>query len=258
MKKHYTTILIGATYYALGYAAAHESTLILEESQQVGGDFHAMLHPVDIKCAGEKEAESALGKMMRSHGVWTEKGFDLLKAAPVAHACAAQLLREGKEILLDCRIMDVRKEAEQCIVRYFCNEGICEAAADRVIDTTVNRITGNAKILSQTLNAFTVAQEPGFDERLKAVCPECVILDGFLENEKLMLFPADPDETILPAYQRMTDAWKKAFPEENEKILFVADVLDAVYEAEDMGSVPWNGGRFANPVSAFVKGGEAQ
>ena len=258
MKKHYATILIGATYYALGYAASHENVLILEESQQAGGDFHAMLHPVDMEGAGEKEAESALGKLMRAHGVWTEKGFDLLKAAPVAHACAARLLREGKDILLDCRIMDVRKEAEQFIVRYFCNEGICEAAADSVIDTTVSRITGNAKILSQTLNAFTVAQEPGFDEKLKAVCPECAVLDGFLENEKLMLFPADPDETILPAYHRMTDAWKKAFPGGTEKILFVADALDAVYEAKEAGSVPWNGGRFTSPVSAFVKGGEAQ
>ena len=195
---------------------------------------------------------------MQEYGVWTESGFDLLKAAPVAHACAAQLLQDGKGILLDCRIMDIVRKADQFIVRYFCNEGICEAAADRVIDTTVSRITGKTKKRSQSLNAFTVAQEPGFDENLKKACPGCVIRDGFLENEKLMQFPASVDKTIVPVYQRMVEAWKKAFPEGNEKILFVADTLDAVYESADDGNVPWNGGRFANPVTAFVKGGEAK
>ena len=62
----------------------------------------------------------------------------------------------------------------------------------------------------------------------------------------------------MPAYQRMVDTWKKAFPAGEEKLLFVADTLDAVYESTGDGIVPWNGGRFQHPVSAYGKGGEAQ
>ena len=85
MEKKFATVLLGATYYALGYWGSHDDCLILEESQLVGGDFHAMLHPARMENVGEKEEQSELGKLMREYGVWTEKGFDLLKAAPVAH-----------------------------------------------------------------------------------------------------------------------------------------------------------------------------
>ena len=56
----------------------------------------------------------------------------------------------------------------------------------------------------------------------------------------------------------MTEAWRRAFPDGDERILFVADTLDGVYESLGDGAVPWNGGRFSNPVTAFVKGGEAE
>ena len=260
MKKKFATVLLGATYYALGYWGSHDDCLILEESQLVGGDFHAMLHPARMENVGEKEEQSELGKLMREYGVWTEKGFDLLKAAPVAHEYAARQIQEGKAILLDCRLLGIRLEADAYVIRYFCNEGICEVRADQVIDTTISRISAPdlTKTVRQTLNAFTIAQEPGFDEKLWAVCPDIEILSGFNENEKLLRFPAQLDETIVPAYQRMVGTWKKAFPAGEEKLLFVADTLDAVYESTGDGIAPWNGGRFQHPVSAYVKGGEAQ
>lgn len=260
MKTRFETVLIGATYYALGYASSHYGCLILEESQTVGGDFHPMLHPVQTDTAGEKEKASDLGQLMIRYGVWTEAGFDLLKAAPVAHEYAAQLISRGMDILLDCRIMSVRKDGEQFTVRYFCNEGICEVKADRVEDTTVSRITApdSVRCTGKTLNVFTVCNHPEFNGKLKAACPECEILEGFRENEKLMRFPADPEEKTTDIYRRAAGIWKTAFPAGEEKILLTADIPDAAYESTGEGTAVWNGGRFEHPVTAFVKGRDAR
>lgn len=260
MKTKFSTVLIGGTYYALGYWTCHDDCLILEESRRVGSDFHAMLHPAEMNDTGETEKRSALGELMREYGVWTDKGFDLLKAAPAAHEYAARQIEKGKEILLDCRIIDIRREANGYTVRYFCNEGICEAAADEVIDTTVERISARDMVRQgrTTMNVFTVAQNPDFNGNLSAVCPECEILEGFNESEKLIRFPIAPDEDPVAVYRRITEIWKKAFPAGEEKILFVADAPDAEYESTGDGVVPWNGGRFPNPVSAFVMGGAAR
>lgn len=260
MKTHFETVLVGATYYALGYASSHTGCLILEENQTVGGDFHPMLHPVRTEAAGETEKASELGQLMIWYGVWTEAGFDLLKAAPVAHEYAAQLISLGRDILLDCRILSVQKDGRQFTVRYFCNEGICEVKADRVVDTTVSRVTepDSVRCTKKTLNVFTVCNHPGFNDILKGACPDCEILEGFCENEKLMRFPAEPGEETADICRRVAGIWKTAFPAGEEKILLTADIPDAVYESTGEGTATWNGGRFEHPAAAFVKGRDAR
>lgn len=257
--KTYQTILIGGTYYAFGYAAGHPDCLILEESQILGGDFHHNQHPVDMSAAGSAEEETELAALEREYGVWNEDGFDLLKAAPVLHEYASRQIARGLNILIDVRILSVEKEDGRFVVTYMSNEGIRQAAAKNLLDTTVERTADPAHVrcTGKTLNVFTVCNGVDFDRKLLSACPDCRILPGFQENEKLMLFPAAPQEDMLSVYQRLVDTWKQAFPAGEEKILFVADGFDGAYEAQGAGDIPWNGGRFANPLTAFVQGKEA-
>lgn len=260
MKEQYSTIVLGATYYGLGYASAHPDCLILEEFQSVGGDFHHSLHPVRMDAAAEQARDSELGRLMRQYGVWTETNFDLLKASPVAHEYVAQELTAGMDILLDARIISVEKSENGVTVTYITNEGISSATAARLVDATVDCVSepDSVRCTAKSLNVFTVAMGPDLEEKLKAVRADVRILDGFNENEKLICFPVPVEETMTHAYWGVMETWKRAFPGGEEKILFVADDFDAEYEQLSAEKTNWAGGRSANPMTAFLKGVEAQ
>lgn len=259
MKKHYNCVVLGATYYGLGYASAHPDCLILEEFQTVGGDFHHSLHPVRMDDAAAQARDSELGRLMRQYGVWTETDFDLLKASPVAHEYVAQKLTAGMDVLLDARIISVDKNETGVTVTFITNEGIQSVSAGRLVDATVDCISApdTVRCTAKTLNVFTVCMAGDFDAKLRIACPDCRIINGFHENEKLICFPVPAEETMTHAYRGVMETWKRAFPGGEEKILFVADDFDAKYEPVNDGNPDWAGARAANPMAAFLKGAEA-
>ncbi len=260
MKERYTTIVLGATYYGLGYASSHTDCLILEESQTVGGDFHHCLHPVRMDDAGEAARDSEMGKIMGEYGVWTETQFDMLKAQAVVHEYVARKMEEGMEILLDARILSVEWERSGVAISFITNEGIQKVTAEHLVDATVDCVSEPEKVVccAKSLNVFTVAMTGSFEQKLREACSACCILQGPLENEKLIQFFFDADVPMTEAYLKIMEYWGNAFPEGEEKILFVADTFDARYTPSGEKSVAWVGQRFANPVAAFVKGAMAQ
>ncbi len=259
MKKHYSTVILGATYYGLGYGSAHPDCLILEEFQTVGGDFHHCLHPVSMDADGLRAWDTPLGKLMREHGVWTGSGFDLLKASPVAHEFAARRMTDGMDILLDAHTISVEKNENGAAVTYVTNEGISSVTAGRLVDATADCVSApdSVRCTAKTLNVFTVRMTADFDAKLQAACPDCRIIDGFNENEKLICFPVPAEETMTHAYRGVMETWKKAFPDGDEKILFVADDFDVRFEPIGAGSPDWAGVKAANPMAAFLRGVEA-
>lgn len=260
MKERYATIVLGATYYGLGYTSSHPDCLILEESQTVGGDFHHCLHPVRMDDMEEETRGTELAKIMQEYGVWTDSGFDMLKAQTVAHEFAARKLTEGMEIILDARILSVERRGSGVAVSFITNEGIQEIAAENIVDATVDCISAPEAVCctAKTLNVFTVAMTESFNEQLRKACPVCCILEGPLENEKLVQFSVPADTPITEAYLQMMNYWGKAFPNGEEKILFVAQTFDARYEPVREKPAAWVGERFANPVAAFAKGAMAR
>lgn len=260
MKERYATIVLGGGYYALGYASTHPDCLILEESQSLGGDFHHCLHPVRMESCPDTARECELGQIMAEFGVWTEAGFDLLKAQTVVHEYAARKLEAGLEILLDAHFLSAENVDAGVKVTFFTNEGIQEVWADKLVDATADCISEPKAVCctAKTLNAFTVAMTENFADTLKRACPECCVLEGPLENEKLILFPVPVQMGLKDAYLQMMDAWTRAFPAGEEKILFVAETFDARYEAAAEHPAGWVGQRFANPVEAFTEGAMAK
>ncbi len=260
MKERYTTIVLGGGYYALGYASTHPDCLILEESQSLGGDFHHCLHPVRMENCPDTARNSGLGQIMTEFGVWTESGFDLLKAQTVVHEYASRMLETGLEILLDAHFLSAERADSGVKVTFFTNEGIQEVWADKLVDTTADCVSDPKAVrcTAKTLNAFTVAMTENFAQTLQKACPECCVLAGPMENEKLILFPVPPQMGLTDAYFQMMAAWSRAFPAGEEKILFVAETFDARYEAAERIPEGWVAARFADPVSAFVEGAVAK
>lgn len=280
MEKYVETVIVGATYYGIGYACAHPNCLILEPSQVLGGNFHKGLRTAGTAGLGEREADTGLGKLMKKYGVWTEAGFDVLKAEPVLHEFVSQT--EGLRLLLNVKLLAVRRtdegaemaenplhmcpaekcQAERYDVEYISNSGIHHVYCSRVLDTTVLRDTNpfGVRFLSKTLNLFTLCMGGDFEEKLKSVCPECVIEDGVNPGEKIVKFPAAPGDTIAETYEAVVELWRLAFKEGEEKILFMAEDFEYVCECagEVFSPCSWVGEDVSNPLTAFVKGMEAE
>lgn len=49
MAKEISTLIVGGSYFGIGYASAHPDCMILEESHILGNDFHKSLRTADMQ-----------------------------------------------------------------------------------------------------------------------------------------------------------------------------------------------------------------
>ena len=260
MKRKTNTLIVGATYFGIGYASAHGDCLILESSQIAGCDFHHGTLTADISSIGQKESSSDLGKLMKAYHAWDNDKFDVLKAAPVLHKYLT--IRDDINMILDAKILAVTKTDCGYSVKYITNSGINEICCAQILDTTVLRDTypEGAYCTAKTLDIFTLCLTDTFADKLKAVCPECTITDGMYPDERIITIPFSGEDSLLNAYRKVTDLWRKAFPDSEEKILFIAQDFHYCCEPANEASAPckWISEKFPNPLTAFVKGMEYQ
>lgn len=252
MKQQFSTIVLGAGYAGLGYAAAHPDCLLLEESQTVGSDFHSCLRPAQTT----PDAAGPLAGLMREYDVLGPQEFDSLKASLVAHEFAARQLADGHEIRLDAQLLDISGAEGGVTVRYFTNEGKHTVTARCLVDATPDCLSAPEAVrcTEKTLNVFTVCRTGGFDAALTAACPSCRIYPGYRPAERLVAFPVPVDQDIAAACRDVTQLWHCAFPNGEEKILFVAETFDATYEPVGRLPYQWIGQRTLDPLAAFMKG----
>lgn len=255
MKKEVATLIVGGSYFGVGYASVHRDCVILEASHILGGDFHRGLRTADISEIGIREADTELGKLMIKHEVLKGERFDVLKAAPVLHEYCNQ---NGMSIIMDAKLLSVGKASDGYCARYVTNSGVHEAHCKNILDTTVLRDTcpEGIYISAKTLNLFTVRLLDTFEEKLRKAAPDCIIEEGFHEDERIVKFQFPADEKLSAAYESVAALWSRAFPEGEEKILFLAQDFDYTCHIEKDESAPctWVGADFANPLSAFAAG----
>lgn len=274
-------LLVGATYFSLGFASVHPGCTIIEAGQILGTDFHQSIRPADVSGIGERERTTLLARMMEAEQVWEKDRFDVLKAAPVLHKFVLEL-ENPLDILLDARILSIESPGEggigaagaeardlkasgraakrpgSYLVKYRDNEGLHTLRCRKLLDTTMCRDTwpGGVVCTDKTLNVFTVSLSEDMEKKLKSVCPECEVIEGVKEGEKTVRFPIRPEEDALSAYRQVTELWKRAFPEGEEKILFAAEDFEYAMEerTDEKGPCPWHGRKYADPLTAFAAG----
>lgn len=256
MKNKRKTVIAGATYFGIGYAAAHPDCLILDSSQILGADFHAGARTAAPPNPDIQEACPELTALMEEHQAYRDGRFDVLKAAPVIHEYAAR--HKEIHILLDAKILSVTQTEAGCHVEYAGNDGIHAIDCEKMLDTTTLRDTfpEGAMCISKTLNLFTVGTDGDFNQKVKNAVPGCIIEDGMNPGEKTVKIPFPPEETLLRAYRAAAGLWKQAFPDGKEKILFLPQDFDYICEEAGCESAPcpWIGERFPNPPAAFAAG----
>ena len=259
MKKEVSTLIVGGSYFGVGYASAHPDCMILEASHILGGDFHRGLRTADVSGISIREADTELGKLMIKHEVLKGEQFDVLKAAPVLHEYCDQ---SSMNIIMDAKLLSIEKVSDGYCVRYITNSGIHEVHCENVLDTSVLRDTcpEGMCISAKSLNLFTVRLQDTFEERLRKAAPDCIIEEGFNKDERVVKFPFPIEQKLPEACETVVALWGQAFSEGEEKILFLAQDFDYTCHkgAEESAPCTWVGADFANPLSAFAAGMDYQ
>lgn len=259
MSEKIVTLIVGGSYFGVGYASTHTDCMILEASHVLGGDFHRGLRTADVSGIGKRETDTELGKLMIQHGVLEGEQFDVLKAAPVLHEYCNQ---SSLNIVMDARLLSVERGPEGYCVKYITNSGIHEVFCENVLDTTVLRDTYPEGICvkEKTLNLFTVRLQDTFEEKLRKAASDCIIEEGFNEDERVVKFPFPAKQKLQEAYETVAALWSQAFPEGEEKILFLAQDFDYTCHKgeEEFAPCTWVAAGFANPLSAFAAGMDYQ
>lgn len=256
MKNKIKTVIAGASYFGIGYAAAHPDCLILDSTQILGGDFHTAAKTADLSALDDRAASLELAALMKEYQVWKGNRFDVLKAAPVI--CEYVSRHPEIRILLDAKIISVRKNPDGYHVEYATNDGVSGIDCEQLLDTTTLRDTfpKGARCTFKTLNLFAISLTNDFDQKIKSAIPDCRIAEGMNPGEKTVKIPFSPEENILKAYRRAVDLWRLAFSDGEEKILFIAQDFDYICEEveSDSAPCPWINSNFSDPLTAFAAG----
>ncbi|MFQ9801765.1 MAG: hypothetical protein ACLR23_25940 [Clostridia bacterium] len=102
------TLILGASYAALGYAAAHPGTLIVEETEGTGVEYAGNMRPSDLVDLPVTELGKQFYAFLKEHELVTEEGrLDLcgMTTAVNRYAVAHKLW-----ILLDAAVVSVKNQ----------------------------------------------------------------------------------------------------------------------------------------------------
>ena len=208
----YEVIVLGATFAAAGIAQRYkEQCLILEQSQQAGGEFFGALH-FDLGYTEPPKNSDALSLWKNySDGSIFDRCRDIYP-----------LLRQAK-VLFDAQLVSVEqtKEGYACVT--YGVEGFCTHWAKQVIDTRSTDAMASAK----TYNLLIDSKEP---PAFEGICGEEIggkglyvlylpvplscsyaearsaakkVILGFSETQKLILLASEFDYQIPEDYPKM-------------------------------------------------------
>lgn len=154
------TILIGATYYAVGYAYASErECLILDKRSVVGADFSASL--VAEPCPNVK---GEFADLLKSKGILNEDGR--IHIVPCAAELGKFIVNHKLNVLLETEILSVIKVDSGFEVTVFNRDGMGKIFAKNVINTEGVYAEGSSRTLGAVLvngtSFLSVPKELGY------------------------------------------------------------------------------------------------
>ncbi|MFR3482092.1 MAG: hypothetical protein ACLTXL_00415 [Clostridia bacterium] len=153
------TLILGASYAALGYAAAHPGTLIVEETEGTGVEYAGNMRPSDLVDLPVTELGKQFYAFLKEHELVTEEGrLDLcgMTTAVNRYAVAHKLW-----ILLDAAVVSVKKSDNGYVVECRTNSGLREIQARILLDTTSRRISSRRGGGDETVAACIVQRGHG-------------------------------------------------------------------------------------------------
>ena len=257
MEGQVDAVLLGASFFAIGYTSTCPGSLIVEETEVLGNDFEGCLRASgpDADAASDRD-NLDFRRFLRGKGVLSDSGcVDIPSLATVV--CA--YVREKRiPVLLDAFLLSAEKREDGYHLSIFTNDGIHMIRTRELIDTTALRVSQRDNLVVRAKYLYALCYRPAadFTARLRAVCPACEFSRGFFQDEWIVRFPFDGSAALPTARQAVYDWWRRAFPLGEALIdgmSFDFDV-DAVSgtRPDFCRWVPHH--RHAGPVEAFTDG----
>ena len=232
--EYFDTVILGSGYASVGYAAAHQSTLIVEEQEIADTHFYLPLRSFRYAPHIPKTNEGkALEGIFRSLGLFGEErqntnGFEC--------ALCRYLDEHPLPILLKSRIVDRAKRDGMSLLTLATNEGLLSVACRSVIDT---RSMG-----ARTLTVMILANTQE-DARRAAQKTDGMLEGGFYPEQYALHIPdtgLDENAVKLAVHDMLSDI-------AGVRLLAIAPI----YASAGSGA-PLSDDDFDNPIAAFEAG----
>lgn len=252
----YDTILLGASYAALGYAAVHPDVLILEAGEFLGSDYHACLRPCQSPALPHSPQALALHSFFKEKQILTDDRLDVLREAAAVCRYAQEQPWFGR-VRLEARVISVERKNGLFEVEYYTNTGIHRAAAKHVLDTTACRVSlPGAAVKEKQLHVVCSDVPADFETALTKENDTLRFTPGYCTGEWTVTFPFAPEATLSQARETVENTWRAVFPGGEALIDVVGFEFDPVVQPT-AGDVPWLCPHtFGDPLTAFDAGAQ--
>lgn len=234
MKKTYRHIIFGATCAALGFAATHEDTLILEPTEMVGTDFAGCLRYAGrIETMPTLPAACDFYQFIQSHGVARDGYMDIPALVPVLHR---YIRSQGMPVLFLTRPASVREEGDVTVIEAITNEGILTFQAAQWLEPHAETS------LEKCLNLLCHQPGSGFGQRLQGYFgPDCAIQQTRRAGEYLVSIAFPAETQLHEARATVIEGWRQIFDEGEALISMLAFAFE-------------HPSAYSNPIQAFEEG----
>lgn len=259
MKKRYDTIALGASCAAIGYAAAHADTLILEATEMVGTDFAACLRPSagTGSPAPQGPAEAFCG-FLAENGVLRDGALDVPAMPPVLYR---YLAAQEIPVMFLARPVSIARTEAGFDVEVITNEGMITYSAAHLLDTTPTCVSKPqaGTIREKRLNLLCHDPGPLLEAKIAARGQDgWQLLKNRRAGEYIVSLPFAPEVQLPEARAQIVEAWRDMFEEGEALISMLAfafayegDAAAPVSLAPDHAWLPLAGG---DAIAAFAAG----
>ena len=190
-KTHYSTIIVGATAFGLGYATRDvNDTLVLEKTSLIGSEFIDSLHMQ----SGDWVPTSIFGKSLKKEcierNILSNNGR--IRTPALASLLFQYVQQNSIQVLFLTEIINIEKKEQGYVLTIYNNSGFQTITADLVIDTTSNaQISPDMEvyIVSKSINAILHSE-------------------GHFENETILRYPLEIIDDWITARHKLHMYWQ--------------------------------------------------
>lgn len=246
MKNKFETVLIGATFFSVGYASHAEDCLIIDRSDIVGSDFCAAMNASSCKGTYSLGALGLYRDALR-RGLTDNDGR--ITIVPTAALLAKYISDKIPNILLGCEITDVSEKR----LTAFGSRGFFGIEANRIIDTR--------PVLSPRITRTAAAMLTDGTPPRELCGNDWFIQKGLYENEYILHAVLEENDDCVTAQKKLT-ALASGADKVTGTLKIAAFATEFAYFCDNIGKVATkeNGitripsAAFKNPFEAFYGG----
>ena len=247
-------VVMGASYTGLGIASICENTLLLEEGEMLGSDYHLSFRPVFENHSPENKKTKELYDFLKAQDIINKEEIDILTMSTAICKFSADKGLHQK-VIFNARLMECVPFEDGYRVTYYSNTGVHTVFAQNVVDTSSLR--NSARNLAEMEQKYLHAVCTDLtDEAVKKIKNSgATLTKGFLPKEYFVTFKFDADMPLIEARFYVENTWQKLFPSGEFLIDAVSFNFDTLGIAIDGDAPLWIAPHnFENPLSAFDAG----